>query len=179
MRVIAGSVKGRRLVGPKGAATRPMTDRAKEGLFSSLGGMVQGARVLDLYAGTGSLGIEALSRGASSVVFVERHRPALEALRQNLLATGLTGDVLAEDVASYMVRAQGDFDLAFVDPPHGLSLASVQEVLDGLSPLMVEGGQVVLHRRAGGPAPAVEALQLVDRRRYGDTELWRFAKEGR
>ncbi|MGH9167191.1 MAG: 16S rRNA (guanine(966)-N(2))-methyltransferase RsmD [Acidimicrobiia bacterium] len=178
MRVIAGTAKGRRLQGPKDADTRPMTDRAKEALFSSLGGAVEGARVLDLFAGSGSLGIEALSRGAVSVIFVERHRRALQALRRNLAATGLEGSVVAEEAGHYLRRADGGVDLAFVDPPYALSLASVEEILQNLSPLLAEGAQVIVHRRAGQPAPQAPDLRLTDRRRYGDSELWRYQREG-
>ncbi|MGH8935719.1 MAG: 16S rRNA (guanine(966)-N(2))-methyltransferase RsmD [Acidimicrobiia bacterium] len=177
MRVIAGTAKGRRLQGPKDADTRPMTDRAKEALFSSLGRAVEGARVLDLFAGSGSLGIEALSRGAVSVIFVERHRRALQALRRNLAATGLEGSVVAEEAGHYLRRADGGVDLAFVDPPYALSLASVEEILRNLSPLLAEGAQVIVHRRAGQPAPQAPGLGLTDRRRYGDSELWRYQRE--
>lgn len=178
MRIIAGTHKGQRLAAPRGGDTRPLTDRAKEALFSSLGPAVAGARVLDLYAGSGSLGIEALSRGARSTVFVERNRRALEALRANLEATGLPGEVVADDVLRYLRRATGRFDLAFVDPPYGLSLASVEEVLDALAPLLSSGAPVVLHRRAGERAPgAPDSLELVDQRRYGDSRLWRLQKE--
>lgn len=178
MRVISGTAKGQRLAAPKGLETRPLTDRAKEALFSSLGAAVSGARVLDLFAGSGSLGIEALSRGAYSAVFVERHRKALGALRRNLAATGLPGQVVADDVERFLSRAEGTFDLAFVDPPYALSLASVQEILTALAPLLAVGAQVVVHRRAGEAAPTPpESLRLTDRRRYGDSELWRFEKE--
>lgn len=178
MRVIAGLAKGRRLLAPRGAGTRPMMDRAREGLFSSLGERVAGARVLDLYAGSGSLGLEALSRGAGGAVFVERSRAALAALRANVAAVGLGGQVVAGDVEAYLERAAGPYDLVFVDPPYALPLASVESVLARLPGLLVAGGTVVLHRRAGeglGPPPG---LTVIDRRRYGDTEITRLVKEG-
>ncbi|MDH3194020.1 MAG: RsmD family RNA methyltransferase, partial [Acidimicrobiia bacterium] len=98
MRIIAGEAKGRRLKAPKDHGTRPMQDRIKEAVFSSLGSAVVGANVLDLYAGTGSMGLEALSRGASRAVFVERDRKALTVLRDNCAAVDLGGDVIAGDV---------------------------------------------------------------------------------
>ena len=178
MRIIAGSAKGRRLVSPPGGDTRPLTGRAKEALFSSLGGRVVDADVVDLYAGTGSIGLEALSRGASRVVFVEKGRSALGALRKNIDAVGLGGDVVSEDVGAFLARVHDTFDLAFVDPPYALPLASLATVLEQLAPSLSDAATVVVHRRYGGEAPALPAgLVQTDRRRYGDTELWRFEKE--
>lgn len=181
MRVIAGRAKGRTLVAPRGLGTRPLTDRAREALFSSLGEVVAGARVLDLYAGSGALGIEALSRGAAHVTFVERGRAALGALRRNLGAVGFEAEVVAGDVARFLRDAEnGRYQLAFVDPPYALSLASVEEILRELEPLLVPGAAVVLHRPAGEGTPAASPmLRLVDERRYGDSRLWRYEKEER
>ncbi len=178
MRVIAGRAKGHTLVAPRGLGTRPLTDRAREALFSSLGEVVVGARVLDLYAGSGALGIEALSRGAEHVTFVEQGRAALGALRRNLEAVGFEAEVVADDVARFLRRPdEGCYQLAFVDPPYALSLASVAEILRELEPVLVPGAVVVLHRRAGEDAPASPRLRLVDKRRYGDSRLWRYEKE--
>ncbi len=178
MRIIAGRARGRTLSGPKGSGTRPMTDRVREALFSSLGDRVVEARVLDLYAGSGSLGLEALSRGARSVVFVERAREALTALRRNAAAVGLGGEIVADDVERFLERTGGSFDLVFVDPPYGLSLASVEEVLAKLEPRLEPGALVVLHRRAGEEPPEVTGLLVqVDERTYGDSRLWRYLKE--
>jgi 16S rRNA (guanine966-N2)-methyltransferase len=121
MRVVAGELRGRRIVAPDGATTRPTTDRVREAVFNSLGslGVIDGALVVDLYAGSGALGIEALSRGAEHCTFVERDRDALAALRTNLSALGLgsrsrvtPGDVMA-------VASSIDADVAFADPPYG------------------------------------------------------------
>ena len=103
MRVVAGEYKGRRLVAPRGSRTRPTADRVREALFSMLGD-VSGARVLDLYAGSGALGIEALSRGAESAVFVERDRAALAALVPNVAAEVEPGDLRGQDVARFIAR---------------------------------------------------------------------------
>lgn len=177
MRIIAGTARGRRLRS-LGGSTRPMMDRAREGLFSSLGVAVAGSQVLDLYAGTGSLGLEALSRGAESAVFVERDRRALGVLRANVAAVGLGGTVVAAEVSAFLERPGGRFDLAFVDPPYALSLASVASVLEALLPHLATGAVIVLHRRAGedGPEPP-DGVVVVDRRRYGDTEITRMVKE--
>ena len=176
MRVIAGLAKGRPLRAP-GEGTRPMMDRVREALFSSLGPRVAEAAVLDLYAGSGSIGLEALSRGAERVVFVERGRRALAALRRNLEAVGLGGEVVAGDVGSYLEGCTDTFDLVFVDPPYDRPLASVEEVLGRVVTLLRAGGVVVVHRRAGSGAPEVPGLEVVDRRRYGDTEITRLQIE--
>ncbi len=177
MRVIAGAAKGRKLAGPKGGATRPMTDRAREALFSSLGAGVAGAEVVDLYAGTGSLGLEALSRGAASAVFVERDRKALGALRRNVEAVGLGGEVVAGDVAAFLEGEAGPFRLAFVDPPYAVSLASLADVLRLLDHSLAPGATIVVHRRAGQPDPEAPGSWLVaGERRYGDTVLFRYEK---
>ena len=177
MRIIAGLAKGRRLLTPR-AGTRPMMGRAREGLFSSLGERVSGARVLDLYAGSGSLGLEALSRGAASVVFVERGRAALAVLRVNVAAVGLGGEVVRAEVDAYLSGAAGPYDLVFVDPPYALPLASVESTLARLPGLLAVGGNVVLHRRAGEGLGRLPGLMVIDRRRYGDTEITRLVKEG-
>ncbi len=177
MRVIAGAANGRRLAGPTGGATRPMTDRAKEALFSSLGAGVAGAGVVDLYAGTGSLGLEALSRGAATAVFVERHRGALSALRRNVEEVRLGGEVVAGDVADFLSGECGPFDLAFVDPPYAVSLASLTDVLRLLDHRLAPGATIVVHRRAGQPAPeAPPSWDPAALRRYGDSVLYRYQK---
>ncbi len=176
MRVIAGIAKGRRLSGP-GAATRPLTDRAKEALFSALGSRVGGARMLDLYAGAGSVGLEALSRGAAGATFVERDRAALAALRANVDAIGLGGDIAAGDVARFLDGATAIWDLVFVDPPWGQSLASVETVLAAVDRLLSAGATVVVHRRAGEPAPAApDGWSEPVRRKSGDTVLWCYER---
>ncbi|MGI9648463.1 MAG: 16S rRNA (guanine(966)-N(2))-methyltransferase RsmD [Acidimicrobiia bacterium] len=177
MRVIAGTAGGRRLTGPEGDETRPMMDRAKEALFSSLGAVVVDAAVLDLFAGSGALGIEALSRGAASATFVEKSKGALRALRANLETLGLEGRVVGSDVGAFLARVEPGFDLVFVDPPYRLSLALVEEVLAAAAALLANGGVIVVHRRAGEPAPAApDSTPLADDRRYGDTQLWIYRK---
>jgi 16S rRNA (guanine966-N2)-methyltransferase len=177
MRIIAGSAKGRRLQSPSGLGTRPMTDRAREGLFSSLGAAVVDAHVFDLYAGTGSLGLEALSRGAADATFVESDPKALRALRHNVEAVGVGGTVVAGDVAGFLSTFEGKTNLAFVDPPYGLALPSVAEVLAQIVDHLDRDGTVIVHRRRGGGPPVAASLVLRDRRTYGDTELFRLMRE--
>ena len=184
MRVIAGVAKGRRLRAPPGLATRPMTDRAREAVFSAIAPSLPGADVLDLYAGTGSLGLEALSRGSSSAVFVERDRSALKALRSNLEAVDLGGQVVATDVdrflAGHPARGRedipGTYDLVFVDPPYRHSLASVEATLRLLTPLLRIDGSAVVHRRTGEERPEAPGLVPEGGHRYGTIRIWRYRR---
>lgn len=177
MRIIAGRAKGRRLVGPPSDTTRPLTDRVREALFSSLGPSVSGARVLDLYAGVGSIGLEALSRGAESATFVERDRRVAAVLRKNVDSVGLGGRVVVGDVNRFLEDEKGQVDLAFVDPPYALPLASVLDVLERLEPRLGDGAVVVVHRRRGDDLPEnAGVLELLAHRRYGDAHLWRYVK---
>ena len=177
MRVIAGIAKGRRLASPKGNTTRPMTERAREGLFSSLGDAMAGANVLDLYAGSGSLGIEALSRGAQRAVFVEQQPGAVETLRRNVAAAGLGGEIVDRSVEDYLASGGDRFDLVFVDPPYAEEATSVGEVLDSLDHFVAQGGKVVLHRRKGSPAVRHPRwLTQSSPLDYGDSELFRFER---
>jgi 16S rRNA (guanine966-N2)-methyltransferase len=155
-----------------------MTDRMREALFSSIAVRIPDSVVLDLYAGTGSMGLEALSRGAGTATFVEQDRGALQALRTNIETVGLGGRVVAGDVDLFLRRASGRFDLAFVDPPYAVALPSLVETLTGVSSLLVENGLVVVHRRYGEQPPElIDDLALVEQRQYGGAELWRYAKE--
>lgn len=178
MRIIAGKARGRRLAGPPGHTTRPMTDRIRESLFSSIAAWIPDAVVLDLYAGTGAMGLEALSRGAAEVIFVERDRAALGALRRNIEAVGLGGTVVAGDVDAFLDRAQPGCDLAFVDPPYDVALPSLLETVAKLSPLIADGGLAIVHRRSGEEPPTgIASLSLADERTYGSAVLWRYTKE--
>ena len=178
MRIIAGSARSRRLIGPPGTTTRPMTDRVRESLFSSIAAWLPESHVLDLYAGSGSMGLEALSRGAASATFVEQDRHALQALRTNIETVGLGGRVVAGEVDRFLAANTGQFDLAFVDPPYVVALPSLVETMTKLSPRLAQGGLAVVHRRRGDDPPVViDDLVLCDQRQYGGAELWRYEKE--
>ncbi len=178
MRVIAGTLGGRRLAAPAGTATRPTPDRVREALYSSLGD-VQGAAVLDLYAGSGALGIEALSRGAGSAVFVEPGRHALAALRANLDALGLAppaARVLGCDAARAVasLAAEGArVDLCLVDPPFRDLPAVLERLPRWLEPLLSARARLVIEGPASGPPPSSEPWNVADRRdrAYGSVRI--------
>lgn len=173
MRVIAGALGGRRLTAPRGQATRPTSDRVREALFSTLGDLT-GAAVLDLYAGTGALGIEALSRGAARAVFVESARPALAALRQNLTTLDLLGvaRVMALPVGRALteITRAGPFDLILVDPPYA-EAADALVIVGRLAGAAAPSARVVLEHASREAPPTVEQLHVVSTRAYGDTAL--------
>lgn len=185
MRVIAGEAKGVRLA-PVPPGTRPVSDRAREGLFSSLGGLVDGARCLDLFAGSGAVGIEALSRGAAWCTFVERGRPAAAVVRENLARTKLAdrAEVRIVDVRSYLRKrssATPAVDLVFVDPPYDTgpdALAGVVAALDA-GWLAGEEWVVVVTRGQKGLLPAVPVHWAAWRQlRYGDSLLTLYREVG-
>ncbi len=177
MRIVGGLAKGRRLRTPPGTGTRPMTERVREAIFNILD--VDGADVLDLFAGSGSLGLEALSRRARSSVFVEDDRVMCGVIESNVAAVGLGGVVRSMDVGRFLATPAlegGRFDLVFVDPPYSMELASVEQVLRDLDPHLRGGGYVILHRPAGERPPAAP-WPLDDDRTYGGTHLWWYRKE--
>ncbi len=182
MRVISGVFRGRKLAAPSTHDTRPVTDRVKESVFSSLGSFVVDAVVADLYAGAGSFGIEALSRGARSVSFVERGRQAVEALKANLASLGVAdrgmdAEVAAIDVGRFLDGEVGPFDLVFCDPPWSLASDELERMLDRLRPQLESGALVVVTRRASDPVPVPFGFETDDERRFGDTRIIRYRKE--
>ena len=176
MRIIAGAFKGRRLAPVKGR-TRPTAAKVREAVFDILGPAVNGVRVLDLFAGTGALGIEALSRGAAEAVFVEDHPEALKVLRRNLVALGLTAmtTVWPLPVAAALRKLAGrgeGFGLAFLDPPYGGEAAvAALKALATLN-LLTPGARVVVeHSRRESLPEACGAITRLTVRRYGDTQV--------
>lgn len=172
MRVIAGIARGVPLVAPRDRGTRPITDRVKETLFAILGERVPEARVLDLYAGSGAIGIEALSRGATSADFVEHGRAALDALRANLARTRLEVDarVHATAVDRFLVAPDGGpWDLAILDPPY--ETRAIVAPLEALVPHLAPGGTVVVKAFWRTEIPAVARLVIARQRRFGETML--------
>lgn len=170
MRIISGAAKGRKLDAPT-SGTRPMTGRVRESVFSILGPRVSGARVLDLYAGTGSLGLEAMSRGATNVVFVESGRQASMCLERNIDRVGLGGSARKRDVGAFLADETAEFDVVFVDPPYADDDDEVHDILEGIGGVLSARGIVVLHRQARSNIELPEFLQRVDERRYGDAVI--------
>lgn len=174
--MIAGTAKGRSLRAPPGRATRPTADRVKEAMFSILMPRLPGAVVADLFAGSGALGIEALSRGAEHVVFVERAPRALQALRDNLTACGLAdrATVVADDVERTLRRGLDGVrpTVVVADPPYDTDPTAIAAVLASVGDLVAPGGRVVLETPADRPAPDwPPRLRPDEPREYGDTAL--------
>jgi len=175
VRVIAGTAGGLQLKVPR-TGVRPTMDRVKAAIFSSLGEKITGARVLDLFAGAGGLGIEAMSRGAASAVFVESNRNAARIIERNLVIADVEGRVRMRDVFAYLKYATGPFDIIFADPPY--------EAAPGAKPftdlllnnpriprLLVPDGVLVLEKRPGEKVPEHPHWKEVRARRYGATEV--------
>jgi len=180
MRVIAGDARGRQLLAPKNLRVRPTADRVKEALFSILLsrlGELSGMRVLDIFAGTGNLGIEALSRGAEHAVFIDSHRDSAETIRRNLEITRYASKarVVVQEAAAalkWLSRGEAPFHLVFLDPPY--SEGHTQRLLELLStsPLIDEGSTVVAEFSAKEEIPrSFGRLKESERRIYGDTAL--------
>jgi 16S rRNA (guanine966-N2)-methyltransferase len=177
MRIIAGAWGGRRLKVPAGKRVRPTAGRVKESVFSILGEHVRGARVLDLYAGSGALGLEALSRGACAAVFVENDPVAARTLRENLERLAAAASVVRAPAERAVAELHDSFDLVFLDPPYGSSLAARTLEILGRAGVVAPGGLVVAeHSRRDELPDHAGALERVDRRRYGDTEVSFYAR---
>ena len=182
MRVIAGSAGGIRLAVPQ-RGVRPTMDRVKAAIFSSLGDAIIGARVLDLFAGSGALGIEALSRGAASVTFVETDRQSAEAIEKNLAKTKLKGGVRRQDVFDF-VRRQSNaekFQIIFADPPyekpeHGESDTEKLLNNENLPHLLEPNGVFVLEKRPSEMILELKIWRVIRQKRYGATEVLFLSK---
>jgi 16S rRNA (guanine966-N2)-methyltransferase len=184
-RVIAGTAGGRRLAVLAGQQTRPTSDRAREGLFGTVQAMhgpLAGASVLDLYAGSGAVGLEALSRGAASALLVEADPRAVRVIQANIAALGLAGaSVAAGRVERVLARgpargpAAGPFDIAFADPPYAMADDEIAAVLRALTDggWLIEGALVVVERSTrSGPVPWPSGYTRDRSRRYGEATLW-------
>ena len=188
MRVIAGSARGISLTSVKGDKTRPIQDRTKESLFNILSGIIRDSRVMDLYAGTGAIGIEALSRGASSCIFVEHNKQVVQIIKDNLTATGLQNKatVIKCDVlesASYLEREGIKLDIVFAAPPYHLveknayrsELLTFFSILSEKHIIQPEGIVILQQRKAEFQMPPeASCLELFDTRMYGDTQVLFF-----
>jgi 16S rRNA (guanine(966)-N(2))-methyltransferase RsmD len=173
MRVITGSARGRRLKELPGLETRPTTDRVKEGLFSAVQFDLEGRRALDLFAGTGQLGIEALSRGAASAVFVDRRSDAVQVIRENLRITGLTdrARVLAGDSMEYLAAVREKFGLIFLDPPYESGLLESALAHIARFDILLPDGIMIAEHPADRRMPALAQP-------YGIFRTYRYGKIG-
>ena len=174
LRVISGTAGGLRLKSPKRHALRPTQDRIRQVIFSSLAEQVPGARVLDLYAGTGSFGIEALSRGAASATFVEKEKEAVQCIRENLLHCHLQGEVRPGDALAYLEGTPGDqFDLIFADPPYIKSRGPLEDdpLLDKLAHFLAPNGVFIWEHYAGRMLQNAPGWEVLRHRTYGETGL--------
>jgi 16S rRNA (guanine(966)-N(2))-methyltransferase RsmD len=181
VRVIAGELKGQRLVAPRGWKVRPTSDRVREAIFSALGDRVEGALVLDLYCGTGALAIEALSRGAERALLVDRDtRPALGNVQR--LGLGERAELVRADAGRWLAQVSpgpfaGKFDLVFVDAPYRLADRVAQDLNTHLPLLLAEGGRAVVESGARRPLQ-VETLEPLRQRRYGAADVSIYGEAG-
>ena len=179
-RVIGGTAGGRRLAVPRGTSTRPTSDRAREGLFASVQselGSLAGKRVLDLYAGSGAVGIEALSRGAAHVLLVESDKSTAAVIKANVAAIGITGATVVTDRAERLLGRPPPpdrYDLVFADPPYALSADAVTRVLTLLAGGWLADGALVVVERAtrSGELDWPPGYQPGKSRRYGEATFW-------
>jgi 16S rRNA (guanine(966)-N(2))-methyltransferase RsmD len=181
MRVITGTARGRRLGELEGRDTRPTTDRVKEGMFNIVQFDIEGRRVLDLFAGTGQLGIECLSRGAASCTFVDERRDAVKLIRENLKATDLSdrGEVIQSDATSYLTKTNEKFHLVFLDPPYDTGL--LDSVLKKLAviDILADNAIIICESRVEKQLPVLpEPFVKSKDYRYGKIKVTLYRKEG-
>lgn len=180
-RIISGTAGGRRIQTPSGSATRPTSDRVREALFSRLEhrDLLEGTNVLDLYAGSGALGLEAASRGAAIVLLVESHKAAAKVIRANIESLGLRGARLVADTVERALAAGPPggirMDLVLLDPPYDVSEEALAEVLRALvdHEWLAADAFVVVERSSRSPQPTwPDGLELSGEKRYGETTMW-------
>ncbi len=183
MRVITGTARGRRLTTLEGNDVRPTTDRVKEAIFSVIQFDIEGRRILDLFAGSGQMGIEALSRGASEAVFVDSSHDSIAVVRENLRTCGLNGAavVVQGDAHAYLAPRAGrmEFDYAFLDPPYGKGI--LQSVLPAVASVMKPGGAIICESPVHEELPdSVGAYAMNRQYRYGKIKVtfYRVPEEG-
>ena len=177
MRVITGTAGGRKLKSPDGDAIRPTTDHVKQAMFNILQFDLEGRRVLDLFGGTGQLGIEALSRGAREAVFTDSSRQSIALIRENLKRCNLKGTVIQTDVLRYLSTGER-FDVIFFDPPYDAGLYG--EVLKRINAVdnLTEGGIIVCEARASGELPEMQApYRKLRERKYGSVKICLYTRD--
>ncbi len=179
MRVIAGIAKGRKLKTPQGMNVRPTADSVKEAVFNIIRDDIMGRRVLDLFAGSGQLGIEALSRGAREAVFVDVSTNSIKLVHDNLKLCGFAGETVKEDAVSYLQHA-AQFDLIFIDPPYDSDY--YEKVLEEIKlfDILTDGGIIIVETRKNKILPAMDyPLRLIKEYEYGSVKISKFSKEAR
>ena len=182
MRIISGSARGRKLKEPQGLDTRPTTDKVKESLFNIIQFELEGRRVLDLFAGTGQMGIECLSRGAASAVFVDQRKDAFEVVKKNLALTDLQdrAQVVCGNARDFVARACGGFDLVFLDPPYASGL--LEEMLERITApgfdILGPYGIIVAEHPADRRLAVPAGCRLRKTYRYGKIAVTLFRREG-
>lgn len=172
MRVITGSARGRKLVTPEGMEVRPTLDKVKEGLFSAIQFEIEGRDVLDLFAGSGQLGIEAISRGAASCVFVDSSRKSLQSIRTNVAACGFNSqsNIVSGDALSYIKSCMQKFGIVFLDPPYGQKW--IDKVLPYVADHVTDGGIIVCETDLLETLPASAGDFIIEReRKYSHTKV--------
>jgi 16S rRNA (guanine(966)-N(2))-methyltransferase RsmD len=173
MRIITGLYKNRVLKTPKGDSTRPTSDKVRGSIFNILQNQIEGRTFLDLFAGSGSMGIEALSRGAASATFVEKERRAVHCIQENLESLQIEAEILGIDALSAIKRltkANRQFDLIYIDPPYALDIEPLLEIVQ---PILAPEGMVILEQSKRAKIEA-KGLKLVDERHFGDTTVYFF-----
>lgn len=172
MRVITGLARGKKLLTLEGQDVRPTTDRTKEAMFSSIQFDIEGAKVLDLFAGSGQLGIEALSRGAASCVFIDRSKQAIDVVKKNLQSTSLSKNsiVLNTDAETYVTTSKENFSFIFIDPPYGKGI--LQRILPLAERVSAVGGAIVCEHPYGEELPeTLEKKKIYRTYKYGKTAV--------
>lgn len=174
VRIISGQSRGRKLIAPEGLDTRPTTDRVKESMFNLIIPYLPAKNVLDLFAGSGALGIEALSRHAEHCIFVDTAKDALSAIRKNLELSRQAekADVLSIDSLSYLINTNSKFDIIFIDPPYNKGLLTKSIKLISERSLLSENGIIVAEGEVGGEEPPSDCFEILKRAKYGKTMVF-------
>ena len=174
MRVISGSARGRKLIAPPGLDTRPTTDRVKYSIFNIISPYLPANMVLDLFSGSGALGIEALSRGSSHGVFVENQKPALAVTKQNIALARVSdrAEIVCSDALTYLERTSCKFDIIFLDPPYNTGLLNKAVAKIAENNLLSENGIIVAESEYMGEEPENDFFDIIKRAKYGNTTVF-------
>lgn len=168
MRIIAGKAKGKSISAPEGLLTRPTADKAREAIFGSLQFEIPEARVLDIFAGSGAMGVEALSRGAKEAIFIDNSRAACQCIKNNLLSCGFSAKIISKDFISALTELNGEFDFIFADPPYksGYYQTVVDKIIE--NKLLKDSGKLVLEHDG---SISVTGVKVLKEKRYGKAHV--------